>query len=138
MTNAAIFLSITIVAIVGNTDGVNARWNSMPSTSDLGPCITCLNNIGGPLEALLYVVGDRSTTASCDRLCPALAQRDRSYVNGAFCDLVCQAFGIETFVRTVTRADLNPFRFCQLARLCPGKTKHIDRCLELLRCVLGP
>jgi hypothetical protein len=84
-------------------------------------CITCLNNIAGPLEALLDVANDRSVATSCENLCLALTAKSRSDLAGASCDLVCQAFSFEQFLRIVKTADLNPVRYCQVAQACPSE-----------------
>jgi hypothetical protein len=129
MHNAVIITLFTIMGIssaliesnIGakRPEHVNLRLNQRSVRLD--PCMTCLNAIEGSISTLLYFIHDTSMTGSCDTLCEAVADRTRSHTAGALCDLVCQATGIDKFVKTVEEADLDPIRYCQIATLCPGR-----------------
>jgi hypothetical protein len=36
----------------------------------------------------------------------------------------CEAVGIDEFVRLLTKLDIDPIWYCQLARFCPSKIKR--------------
>jgi hypothetical protein len=57
---------------------------------------------------------------SCGTLCTALAQKTGSSLLGTVCDLVCDVFGIEEFIKALDNADLDPIWYCEIAKLCPG------------------
>jgi hypothetical protein len=124
-------VDIALIAIIGISSAFLSDNVKTPTTSysDDGflqfnapfqYCITCLNTIDGYVNALLYSINKKIVTSSCDMLCQAVADKSKSQETGAFCNLVCQAIGIDEFITTVEHADLDVIRYCQITEICPG------------------
>jgi hypothetical protein len=131
MHTTVVIVLIATVGICSATMSTNSRARSIVSHDFRSPqqsvrlddCITCLDAVGGSIYTLLYFIRDSSIASSCEVLCQAVADRSRSTDTGARCDLVCQATGIEKFVKIAQNADLDPIRYCQIAKLCPGRLR---------------
>jgi len=87
-------------------------------------CPECIQEAVEIINVLLNLVLDDVIVQSCNTLCGALANRTGSVLIGDLCDVACEAFGIDEFVKALIKADLDPIWYCEAVDLCPGK-KHV-------------
>lgn len=127
-------LTIVLIAIIGtacaSTHSVNIKRTKL--TSDvpqvrLDLCPTCINIAEQSINILLNLILDSGIIGTCGTLCQALAEKTGSQVIGTICDLVCDAVGIDEFIKLLDNADLDPIWYCEIAKLCPGKTMKTKR-----------
>jgi len=52
----------------------------------------------------------------CVQLWP---KKTGSALIGTICDLVCDVFGIEEFIKILDKADIDPIWYCEIAKMCP-------------------
>jgi len=119
-------LTIVLIAIIGtacaSTHSVNIKRTKL--TSDvpqvrLDLCPTCINIAEQSINILLNLILDSGIIGTCGTLCQALAEKTGSQVIGTICDLVCDAVGIDEFIKLLDNADLDPIWYCEIAKLCP-------------------
>jgi len=82
-------------------------------------CPTCINVAEESINILLNLILDTGIIGTCGTLCQALAQKTGSELIGTICNLVCDVFGIEEFIKLIEKADLDPIWYCEIARMCP-------------------
>lgn len=87
-------------------------------------CPTCINEAVELINVLANLILDEGIIASCGDLCGAVANKTGSKIAGDLCDVVCEAFGIDEFVKLIVKADIDPIYYCQLVDMCPSK-KHL-------------
>lgn len=118
-------VTIVLIAIIGaacaSTHSVNIKRTKL--TSDvpqvrLDLCPTCINIAEQSINILLNLILDSGIIGTCGTLCQALAQKTGSQVVGTICDLVCDAVGIDEFIKILDNADLDPIWYCEIAKLC--------------------
>ncbi|CAF3052928.1 unnamed protein product [Rotaria sp. Silwood2] len=64
---------------------------------------------------------DEGILATCDDLCGFVANKTGSKILGDMCDVVCDAFGIDEFIKALINFDIDPIYYCQILKLCPIK-----------------
>lgn len=118
-------VTIVLIAIIGaacaSTHSVNIKRTKL--TSDvrqlrLDFCPTCINLADQSINILLNLILDSGIIGTCGTLCQALAQKTGSQVIGTICDLVCDAVGVDEFIKILDNADLDPIWYCEIAKLC--------------------
>ncbi|CAF0853409.1 unnamed protein product [Rotaria sordida] len=82
-------------------------------------CPTCINEVVELINIVLNIILDEGIVASCGDLCGFVANRTGSKILGDICDLACDAFGIDEFVKLIIKADIDPIYYCQLVDMCP-------------------
>jgi hypothetical protein len=123
-------LTCILIAIIGITSASNAfnvqSYNihhiktSAPKLNvGLDLCPTCIKTAEESINILLNLILETGIIGSCGTLCTALAQKTGSSLLGTVCDLVCDVFGIEEFIKALDNADLDPIWYCEIAKLCP-------------------
>jgi hypothetical protein len=93
---------------------------------DLDLCPECIEEAVQVINILLNLILDEGIIQSCTALCGALANKT-SPVVGDICDVVCEAFGIDEFVKALVKADLDPIYYCEIVDLCPSK-RNLSYC----------
>jgi hypothetical protein len=88
-------------------------------------CPTCINEAVSVINILLNAVLDEGIFATCGDLCRIVANKTGSKVLGDVCDVVCEAFGIDEFVKALVVFDIDPIYYCELAKMCPSKQTNI-------------
>lgn len=86
-------------------------------------CPTCINVADQSINILLNLILDSGIIGTCGTLCTALAQKTGSQLIGTICDLVCDVVGIEEFIKLIEKADLDPIWYCEIAKMCPSKSR---------------
>jgi hypothetical protein len=125
-------LTCILIAIIGITSASNVfnvqSYNihhiktSIPKPDvRLDLCPACIKTAEESINILLNLILDTGIIGTCGTLCQALAQKTGSAALGTVCDLVCDVFGIEEFIKALDNADLDPIWYCEIAKLCPGK-----------------
>lgn len=123
-------VTIVLIAIIGvacaSSNSANIKRTKLTKeipkvTLDL--CPTCINIAEQSINILLNLILDSGIIGTCGTLCQALAEKTSSQVIGTICDLVCDAVGIDEFIKLLDNADLDPIWYCEIAKLCPGKEK---------------
>jgi len=126
----------TVILLVGLWNGVHS-FNT-PSNNlqllppivpdvDLDFCPTCIDESVAVINILLNVILDEGILATCGELCAFVANKTGSKLAGDICDLTCDGVGIDDFIRLIITIDLDPIWYCELADLCPSKTKKKTR-----------
>ncbi|KAK6183703.1 hypothetical protein SNE40_011130 [Patella caerulea] len=82
-------------------------------------CPTCIQFTGEAINELLNIILNLGVVGSCGKVCSALEQKTGSQALGLVCDLLCDYVGIEEFIKLIQKADLDPFYFCELIKICP-------------------
>jgi hypothetical protein len=98
-------------------------FEQIKNATDL--CPTCINEAVAVINILLNAILDEGILATCGDLCGTVANKTGSKVLGDVCDLVCDAFGIDEFVKALTTFDIDPIWYCEIAKMCPSKKKNI-------------
>lgn len=123
-------LTIVLIAIIGIASAANVQASSIkrapsamtkPSVG-LDLCPTCLNVADESINILLNLILDTGIIGSCQTLCTALAQKTSEIV-GVICEIVCDGFGIDEFIKALENADIDPIYYCELAKFCPGNNE---------------
>ncbi|CAF0841460.1 unnamed protein product [Rotaria sordida] len=127
MYKALILVILVIIGIASASRSINTtpkklrplspRFSPTKANADL--CPTCIEEAVEIINILLNLVLDEGIIQSCDILCGALANKTGSKIVGDLCDVACDAFGIDEFVKLIIKADINPIWYCELAKLCP-------------------
>jgi hypothetical protein len=123
--------TVIILVIIGATC-VSGSFNTQPKkiqrlNSDVVPkvdidlCPECINEAVTIINILLNLILDEGIIQSCSALCGALANKTNSSFIGDMCDAICEAYGIDEFVKALVKADLDPIYYCELIDLCPSK-----------------
>jgi len=84
-------------------------------------CPTCINEVVELINVVLNIILDEGIIKSCGELCGAVANKTGSKFAGDVCDVVCEAFGIDEFIKVIIKADIDPIYYCQLVDMCPIK-----------------
>ena len=123
--------TVIILVIIGTTC-VSGSLNNRPNkiqrlSSDVVPkvgidlCPECINEAVEVINILLNLILDEGIIGSCNALCGALENKTNSSVIGDICLAVCEAYGIDEFVKALVKADLDPIYYCEVVDLCPSK-----------------
>ncbi|CAF0781842.1 unnamed protein product [Didymodactylos carnosus] len=128
---------VLVVGVTGASYSSNIRSQNIqritPSlyhnNGDNDLCLTCINEAVEAINVLLNLILDEGIVSSCDDLCGALANRTSKAI-GVVCDLVCDAFGIDEFIKLIIKVDIDPIWYCEIAKMCPindqGDAKFTD------------
>lgn len=128
--------TLIILVVIGATC-VSGSLNNQPKklqrlNSNVAPkkvgidlCPECIEEAVQVINILLNLILDEGIIQSCDALCGALANKTNSSIIGDVCLAVCDAFGIDEFVKALVKADLDPIWYCEIIDICPGRTIHL-------------
>jgi hypothetical protein len=127
MYKAISFVLIAIIGVACASSELGARSYNIKRVTPtfqqpqlrLDLCPTCINVADQSINILLNLILDSGIIGSCGTLCQALAQKTGSELIGTICDLVCDVFGIEEFIKLIEKADLDPIWYCEIAKMCP-------------------
>jgi hypothetical protein len=125
-----VFVAITIASSADSFNRRSYEIRRLPSIADksevgLDLCPECINEAVAAINVLGNLILDQGIIGSCGDLCGALANKTGSKEAGVVCDVVCTAFGIDEFVKLLIKTDLDPIWYCQIAKFCPSKKKHL-------------
>jgi len=126
MYKALTFVLIVIVGVASATDVLGTSSYNVRRVKTTFPvqnlrldlCPTCINVADESINILLNLILDTGIIGTCGTLCQALGQKT-SPIIGTICDLVCDFFGIEEFIKLIDKADLDPIWYCEIAEMCP-------------------
>ncbi|ESO94238.1 hypothetical protein LOTGIDRAFT_189496 [Lottia gigantea] len=116
---------IAVPAVVGYLQPLKPHAKSqvvsLPQHMKVGLdlCPTCIQFTGEAINELLNIVLNLGVVGSCGKVCSLLEQKTGSEALGLVCDLLCDYVGIDEFVKFIQKADLDPFYFCELVKVCP-------------------
>jgi len=125
-------LTIILLVIIGVINGVRSfntpaknlkRLTSDVHDVDIDFCPLCINEAVEAINVILNVILDEGILGSCEELCGKVANKTGSKLIGDICDAACIGVGLDEFIRLIITADLDPIWYCELADLCPSKTK---------------
>jgi len=127
MYKALTFVLIAIVGIASASNILEAKSYNIQHVKSMFPqptvrvdlCPTCINVADESINILLNLILDTGIIGTCGTLCSALAQKTGSEIIGTICDIVCDVFGIEEFIKLIEKADLDPIWYCEIAKMCP-------------------
>ncbi|CAF1258451.1 unnamed protein product, partial [Didymodactylos carnosus] len=85
----------------------------------LDVCPECIEESVEMINILLNLILDEGIIESCNALCGALANITGSVIIGEFCTVVCDAAGIDEFIKIIIKVDLDPIWYCEIIDLCP-------------------
>ncbi|CAF0771713.1 unnamed protein product [Adineta steineri] len=82
-------------------------------------CPECIEEAVEIINVILNIILDEGIIETCGELCGLLANKTGSKIIGDVCDVACEAFGLDEFVKALIKADLDPIWYCEMADLCP-------------------
>lgn len=128
-----VFLLVILGAITVATTSPNPirtfqRLHSLrdQNTVDLDLCSECIQESVTVVNILANLILDEGIVGSCTLLCAALGNRTQSNVTRDVCDAVCEAYGVDEFVKALVDADIDPIWYCELLDICPSKKNIIS------------
>jgi hypothetical protein len=127
MYKTVTFLLIVILGITSGSSVFNPKSyniqriksNFLRPNVGVDACPTCIKAAEESINILLNLILDTGIIGTCGTLCEALAEKTDIPILGTICDLVCDIFGIEEFIKLIEKADLDPIWYCEIAKLCP-------------------
>lgn len=129
MYKSLVLALIVVIGVASASTSLSGNKNTIRRTKvgfgnerlTLDLCPTCINIAEQSINILLNLILDSGIVGTCGTLCQALAQKTGSQIIGTVCDLVCDAVGIDEFIKLLNNADLDPIWYCEIAKMCPGK-----------------
>jgi hypothetical protein len=122
------FIVLVSISMVSGFQMVNPQSGSIQRiepTFDLANatdlCPTCIHEAVLVINTLLNAILDGGIIATCGDLCGIVANKTGSKVIGDICDVVCEAYGIDEFVKALIVLDIDPIYYCEIAKMCPSK-----------------
>jgi len=91
----------------------------LATAPSLDLCPTCVNFMSQFLNQLIEIILNGGVIGSCGKLCSLL---NGSSVEQTVCDLLCDAVGIDVFIKLVDDADPDPIYICEVIKICPVST----------------
>lgn len=82
-------------------------------------CPLCIQFTDQAINQLLNIILDGGVIQTCGAICNALGQKTGSQILGAACTILCDVAGVDTFIKLVEKADLDPIYFCEELKTCP-------------------
>jgi hypothetical protein len=127
-----IFIAAFIGTVARSHDKRSYKIHRLPSIADksqvgLDLCPECINEAVSAINVLVNLIFDEGVIGSCGDLCGALANKTGSKDLGTVCTLVCDAVGIDEFIKLLLKSDVDPILYCQIAKLCPSKKERVVR-----------
>ena len=127
---------LVILVIIGAISAASVSPNPIKTFQRLHPawdqnrvgldlCSECIEESVTVINILLNLVLDEGIVGSCTLLCDALGNRTHSNVTRDLCEAVCEAYGIDEFVKALVNDDLDPIWYCELLDICPSKKSVI-------------
>jgi len=95
--------------------GLHASPIVKPVKGSLSFCNTCLQLANQALNELVQIVIDGGVLGGCAEICSKLPNQLEAEV----CNLLCDAVGVEGFLKALDKADLDTIYFCELVKTCP-------------------
>lgn len=105
-----------------------------PADKAIDWCPQCINSFDELIDILLNIILQVGIVDTCGNLCNAVIDKTGSSFLGFLCDIGCDVFGIDEFVKAIEKADLDPIYYCEKVNLCPSEisTDEFPRHLLLL------
>lgn len=133
MYKALILLVLVVVGLASGSRSLSVRSPHIQRTTQVFHqsiagfdwCPECINGFGEMVEILLDLIVDSGIAGSCSTLCNALAQKTHLEILGIVCTLGCDFLGIEEFIKFIEKVDPDPIWYCEMVKLCPGKTNFL-------------
>ncbi len=116
-TYRAFTLIFFIAAFIGtdarSLDKRSYKIHRLPSITDksqvgLDLCPECMNEAVSAINVLASLIFDEGIIGSCGDLCGALANKTGSKDLSTVCTLVCNALGIDEFIKLLIKSDVDP------------------------------
>jgi hypothetical protein len=115
----------------GSSYNIKHLTSSLPSSNvRLDLCPTCINIADRSINVLLELILDTGILGSCSALCQVLGEKTGSAIIATVCDFVCDAVGIDEFIKLIDKADLDPIWYCEIAKMCPGNSSDLACTVE--------
>jgi hypothetical protein len=139
------FIILVGISVASGLQLVNPRLQSIQrivpnldqtkAATDL--CPTCINEAVAVINVMLNAILDEGIIATCGDLCGIVTNKTGSKTLGDICDVVCDAYGIDEFVKALVTFDIDPIWYCELAKLCPSKKNPFLVCrhISLKTCI---
>ena len=84
-------------------------------------CPQCVNSYDELIDILLNIILQVGVLNTCGDLCNIVVDKTGSGFLGFLCDIGCDAFGIDEFIKAIEKADLDPIYYCEKGKLCPSE-----------------
>ena len=92
----------------------------LPSNNDNGIsfCGACIDFADQALDILLNYILQVGVVGSCGEICAYAEKVTGNKLVGVVCNVLCDAAGIDEFIKIIDKADLDPIYYCELAHAC--------------------
>jgi len=90
------------------------KTNVPAKPNPIDTCRECIEFAIETLDTLLNTLLNEGLIGSCSKLCSNITN---PYFN-AGCNLLCDAVGLDLFIRALNKSDLDPIYYCQMLDLC--------------------
>jgi len=78
-------------------------------------CPTCVSFMGQTIDQLIEIIANLGVVGTCGKLCGYLSNS----IEQGICNLLCDAVGIDEFIKLVDDADPDPIWICMEIKVCP-------------------
>lgn len=121
-----VLVSVSIASGVPSTGNRLQKFQPSPITLDrtkvgVDLCPDCINEVVVVINVLMNAILDEGILQSCGDLCGFVANKTGSKILADMCDVACDAFGIDEFVKLLINLDIDPIYYCQILKMCPSK-----------------
>ncbi|GHP05720.1 hypothetical protein PPROV_000447000 [Pycnococcus provasolii] len=101
---------------------------AIPEAGGVG-CNFCVQIMDQIIQNLMNYILNIGVLGTCAGLCSNLPKK----LEQTACNLLCDAVGIEGFVKAIQAADLDPIYYCQLVKTCEAKDcpSSIPNCVTI-------
>lgn len=99
-----------------------------PQRSNVDFCSICVQLLGQTIEQLENIIANVGVIGGCNKLCSYLDGEGKLVVTA--CNLVCDYFGIEEFIKLVQKADLDPIWTCKEGGACKVHPCKAQTCAQ--------
>lgn len=93
----------------------NAGFLQVAKSGPNSVCSSCVDLSGQLINELLNVILNVGVVGGCETLCAYLPNQLEQVV----CNLACDYFGFEEFVKLIKKADIDPIYICEIIKTCP-------------------
>lgn len=114
----ALALALVATTAAAAPPQINIEFTPAVATPKLDICETCISTAEQVINQALNVIINAGVAGTCGKLCGAIENATKSKPVGTICSLVCELEGIKEFIKIIDAADLDPFYFCELAKIC--------------------
>jgi hypothetical protein len=85
-------------------------------------CPQCIDTFDDLIEVVLDIILQYGVMDTCGHLCDLVTEKTGSGLLGFICTFGCDALGLDEFVKTMDKADIDPIYYCETIKLCPSKS----------------